>query len=282
MQRVLVVLLALLLGVSAFSGSGAAAPTWAPVSTAKIRPGVQMYTAGAQCTANFVFTDAARNVYVGYAAHCAGKGDSNDVNGCTTPSNPLGTTVEFRTGGTLFSAGALVGRGTLVYSSWLAMQRRRVSHASPLCLWNDFALVRVSAADRGKVNPTVPHWGGPASLGGPVLTPRSPLYTLGNSSLRFGTGFGTAKTGSVIRRDASGYGYQIKKSGGGIPGDSGSGFLDARGRARGVLSTLTIGLGIGGLVTNTIGDLGFEVAWARQVWLRSLTLVPGTQPFRTS
>ena len=31
-----------------------------------------MYTDGAQCTANFVFTDGAGNTYVGYAAHCAG------------------------------------------------------------------------------------------------------------------------------------------------------------------------------------------------------------------
>ena len=33
-----------------------------------------MYTDGAQCTANFVFTDGSRHVFVGYAAHCAGTG----------------------------------------------------------------------------------------------------------------------------------------------------------------------------------------------------------------
>ena len=32
------------------------APRWAPASTATIRPGVQLVTAGQQCTANFVFT----------------------------------------------------------------------------------------------------------------------------------------------------------------------------------------------------------------------------------
>ena len=41
-----------------------------------------MYTDGAQCTANFVYTDGAGNVYVGYAAHCAGKGEATDTNGC--------------------------------------------------------------------------------------------------------------------------------------------------------------------------------------------------------
>ena len=51
-----------------------AAPTWAPAATAKIHPGTMMYTDGAQCTANFVYTDSAGNTYVGYAAHCAGTG----------------------------------------------------------------------------------------------------------------------------------------------------------------------------------------------------------------
>lgn len=34
-----------------------AAPTWAPADEATITPGVQAYTEGGQCTANFVFTD---------------------------------------------------------------------------------------------------------------------------------------------------------------------------------------------------------------------------------
>ena len=58
-----------------------AAPTWAPAATAAITPGVQMYTEGAQCTGNFVFTDSSDNVYVGYAAHCAGLGEATDTNG---------------------------------------------------------------------------------------------------------------------------------------------------------------------------------------------------------
>ena len=41
-----------------------AASRWAPADEARIHPGVQMYTQGAQCTANFVFTDRERRVYV--------------------------------------------------------------------------------------------------------------------------------------------------------------------------------------------------------------------------
>src|SRR5688500_11571573 len=66
---------------------------YAPAATAEITPGVQMYTDGAQCTANFVYTDGAGNTYVGYAAHCAGLGAATDTNGCDAGSLPLGTRV---------------------------------------------------------------------------------------------------------------------------------------------------------------------------------------------
>ena len=42
-----------------------AAPTWAPADQATLTPGVQAYTEGGQCTANFVFTDAAGGVLRG-------------------------------------------------------------------------------------------------------------------------------------------------------------------------------------------------------------------------
>ena len=64
-----------------------AAPTWAPAATATIHPGTQMFTDGAQCTANFVFSDGV-SVYVGYAAHCAGTGAATDTDGCSTQSLP--------------------------------------------------------------------------------------------------------------------------------------------------------------------------------------------------
>lgn len=50
-----------------------AAVQWAPASSAIIHPGVQLFTNGAQCTANFIFTNSA-HVYVGQAAHCSGAG----------------------------------------------------------------------------------------------------------------------------------------------------------------------------------------------------------------
>ena len=100
-----------LLGAAAVTAAPAqAAPQWAPAATAKIHPGTMMYTAGAQCTANFVFTDAASNVYVGYAAHCAGTGGATDTNGCQAGSLPLGTPVTFNEGGSLLNEGTVIGQ----------------------------------------------------------------------------------------------------------------------------------------------------------------------------
>ena len=69
-------------------------------------------TDGAQCTANFLFTDGSAT-YLGQAAHCSGTGGSTEVDGCTSGSLPLGTEVEI---------GGATRPGTLVYNSWLAMQ----------------------------------------------------------------------------------------------------------------------------------------------------------------
>ena len=60
-----------------------------------IGPGVQMITAGRLCTANFVFRDARRRSYVGYAAHCAIRRGATPADGCATDSRPLGTRVRF-------------------------------------------------------------------------------------------------------------------------------------------------------------------------------------------
>ena len=93
-----------------------------------------MYTDGAQCTANFVFTDGAGNVYVGYAAHCAGKGAATDTNGCNVDSVPLGTKVTFTNDGNLASEGTPVGTGTLAYSSWITEKQLGTTDAEHLRL----------------------------------------------------------------------------------------------------------------------------------------------------
>src|SRR3712207_3369813 len=122
--------------------SRSVAVAWAPADTAAITPGVQTYTDGAQCTANFVFTDAAGAVYIGQAAHCAGTGSATETDGCDSGSLPLGTRVTLNRGGSLVSDGEQVGAGTLVYSSWLTMQQRNENDANT-CAYNDFALIKI-------------------------------------------------------------------------------------------------------------------------------------------
>ena len=254
------------------------APTWAPADTAEIHPGTMMYTAGAQCTANFVYTDGAGNVYVGYAAHCAGTGSSTDTNGCATESLPLGTPVTFNEGGSLVDEGTQVGSGTLVYSSWLAEKQLGTTDPNT-CAYNDLALVKVSAADVGKVNPSIPFWGGPTGIDTDGTAAGDRVYTYGNSSLRAGISALSPHTGISLGDDAAdgGWSHPLYTVSPGVPGDSGSAFVSADGKAIGVLSTL----GLAPLpLSNNIGDLGKELAFAQQhSGISGLQLVNGTEPF---
>src|SRR4029077_20709590 len=88
------------------------ASAWAPADQATVHPGVQVFTQGAQCTANFVYQDGS-DVYLGQAAHCSGTGGQTETNGCTSGSLPIGTPVQIT---------GTSKPGTLVYNSWLTMQ----------------------------------------------------------------------------------------------------------------------------------------------------------------
>ncbi len=258
------------------TGSPSSAPAFAPADTAAIHPGVQMYTDGAQCTANFVYTDGAGNVYVGYAAHCAGTGAATDTDGCDSGSLPLGTKVDFVEGGSLVTEGTRVGGGTLAYSSWLTMQKRNETDPDT-CAYNDLALVKVDAADVSKVNPTVPFWGGPVGINTTGTAPGDTVYSYGNSSLRGGITELSPKQGTSLGDEGNGWSHTVYTVTPGIPGDSGSAFLDAEGNALGVLSTLQIAPLAGG---NGVGDISHELTYAQQYGgFTGLTLTPGTEPF---
>src|SRR3954452_16246008 len=151
----------------------ASARDWAPASSATVHPGVMTYTDGAQCTANFVYTDSAGAVYIGQAAHCSGTGGQTDPAGSTTASLPVGTPVEV-TGASK--------PGTLVYNSWLTMQAAGETDPDT-CAYNDIGLIKLDPADYGKVNPTVPTLGGPTGLGDTTAT-GDEIVSYGNSSLR--------------------------------------------------------------------------------------------------
>jgi hypothetical protein len=256
---------ALAVGVG-FAPSATSGPVWAPAATATIHPGVMMFTGGAQCTANYIFTNGA-DVLIGYAAHCAGTGAATDTNGCDAASLPLGTPVEID--------GASQD-GTLVYSSWLAMQAQPTRPDENTCSYNDFAVVRIDPADHGKVNPSIPHWGGPTGIntaGNPSL---SSVYSYGNSSLRQGIALLSPKVGVSLGTTGDGWTHPAYTLTPGIPGDSGSALLDASGKASGILSTLALAPIP---ATNNYSDLSRTLSYAQLHGQSGLTLALGTQAF---
>jgi hypothetical protein len=267
------------LSAAAFTATSApagAAPTWAPADSAALHPGVQAYTDGSQCTTNFVFTDSSSNVYLGYAAHCAGTGAATDTNGCDAGSLPLGTKVEFSEGGSLVSSGTQLGTGTLVYSSWLAMQKAGTTDANA-CEYNDFALVKVDPAFVDDVNPSVPFWGGPEALETGGTTAGEDVFSYGNSSLRGGVEALSPKQGASLGTTGGGWSHSVYTVTPGVPGDSGSAFLDADGNALGTLSTLAIAPVAG---SNGVGDLSRELSFAQaSSGISGLQLALGTEPF---
>lgn len=244
------------------------ASAWAPAGQATVRPGVQVFTEGAQCTANFVFQDSS-NVYLGQAAHCSGTGGQTETNGCSSGSLPLGTPVQIN---------GASKPGTLVYSSWLTMQTRGESNADA-CAFNDLALIKLDPADVGKVNPSVPGFGGPTGVGS-VGSLGSTVYSYGNSELRGGVTKLSPKQGIVVQNEGNGWSHNVVTLTPGVPGDSGSGFMNGSGQTIGVLSTLQLAPLAG---SNGVGDLGKELAYMRaNSSFTGVQLVPGTEPFKPS
>ena len=236
---------------------------WAPAETATIHPGVMTYTEGAQCTANFVFTNGS-DVFIGQAAHCSGTGGSTETDGCLAESLPLGTPVEI-TGATQ--------PGEMVYNSWIAMQDANETDSNA-CAYNDFALVKVDPLDHGRVNPSIPFWGGPIGVGDETATLED-VYSYGNSSLRLGLSALSPKTGYSLGTTGAGWTHPVYTVTPGIPGDSGSAFLDSNGQAIGVLSTLAIAPLA---ASNNVSDLGLALQYMERSGM-SATLVNGTEPF---
>ncbi len=261
---VLALVLAAAPGAEARARRASTTLAWAPAATATIHPGVQTDTQGNGCTSNFVFTDGAGNVYLGQAAHCAGTGAATDVDGCTAGVMHEGTKVTI--------AGTYTG--TMVYNSWVRMQAEHQSDPN-LCAFNDLALIKIDPGDVGKVNPSIPHWGGPTGLNTSGSPTGDTVYSYGNSVLRQGITLLSPKTGVSLGDDPSGWEHSVFTVTPGIPGDSGSAFLDSSGRALGILSFLELTPLPG---SNGIGDIAHELGYAAGHGF-NVSVVPGTEAF---
>jgi hypothetical protein len=253
--------------VAAQAPTAAAEPAWAPAATASVHPGAQTFTDGAQCTANFVFYDASNTVYIGQAAHCSGTGGATETNGCDSGSLPVGTPVE---------VDGASQPGVMVYNSWLAMQAAGETNPDA-CAYNDFALIRLNAADFGKVNPSVPFWGGPNDIDTNGTGQGENVYSYGNSGLRGGVSQLSPKQGVSLGDNGNGWSHDVYTATPGIPGDSGSAFLNSAGAALGVLSTVQIAPLAG---SNGVGDVNLELNYMRShSSFGGVQLALGTEPF---
>jgi hypothetical protein len=270
----------LVVGLFASTGSASA---WAPEGSAPIHPGVMTFTGGSsflngagQCTANFVYTDASGNVYLGQAAHCSSQGSSTETNGCSTKSLALGTPIY---AGDLVNGGVQNGTliGTLAYNSWIAMQKAGEKNAAT-CAYNDLALIKIDAGQVANVNPTVPFWGGPNGLAAGAAPLSERVFTYGNSILRGGVSALSPKTGVSLGEGegSAGWSSQVYTVSPGIPGDSGSAYMNATGDALGVLSTVEFAPVP---ASNGVGTLAKELAYANTATGLGLTVAPGTTPF---
>ena len=135
----------------------------------------------------------------------------------------------------------------------------------------------LAAVDRAKVNPSVPHWGGPVALATTGTVRGDKVFSYGNSSLRQGITQLSPKTGLSLGDEAGGWTHTVYTVTPGIPGDSGSAFLSKDGKALGVLSTVAIAPLAG---SNGVGDLPRELAYLRaHTSFTGVQLAPGTEPF---
>ncbi len=266
-----------------FAGAGTAA-AWAPESSATIHPGVMTFTGASsflggagQCTSNFVYTDSSGNVYLGQAAHCSSTGEDTETNGCTAKSLPIGTPIY---SGDIVNGGIQTGTkiGTLAYNSWITMKETGEKDADT-CAYNDLALIKIDAGQVGKVNPTVPFWGGPNALAAGVSRQGEQIYTYGNSILRLGISALSPKTGLSLgdQEETGGWSQSVYTVSPGIPGDSGSAYINASGDALGVLSTVEFAPLP---ASNGVGTLAKEIAYANSATGLGIEVAKGTTAFK--
>ncbi len=222
----------------------------------QIRPGVEIVAAGSACTSNFLYRANDVTVFIGVAAHCFSP-DSNDdsVSPCEARNENIGfDQVQIENASQ---------PGTLIYSSWRAMQENGVPATDALCDVNDFALVQIHPDDLDNIHPSAFVVGGPTALYTGLASVGDRVFSYGQSSLHFGVGDLEEKQGQVSDITGGDWIYQITSDNPGLPGDSGSAVIHEDGRALGVLSTVGVRVGLGSTVNNGVVNLEKALNYAK-------------------
>ena len=243
-------------GVS--SSASAATPSWAFESTATLHPGVMAYTAGAQCTANFVYTDG--------AATCTS---------ATRRTAPAPARPPTPTGADTVAAARHTGHLQPRRERSSARARGRHRHPGLLVVAGDAEGRRDRR--RTPAPTTTSRWSRSTRPTSRTSTPpsrssaartrwrhrhvgrRQDLQLRQLARCARGSRQLSPKLGVSLGDNAGGWTTLVYTVTPGIPGDSGSGFMDANGNAFGVLSTVAIAPVAG---SNGVGDLRKELAYA--------------------
>lgn len=231
---------------------------WPALEDAVVRPGVQVYADGGQCTSNFLYRSPVNGtLYLGAAAHCFY--DNNGVR-----------LTEVAVYGTDFTKAF---DATLAWDSWHAMGHpavvknpatgRNQDNVHPF----DFAFIEIPAEHVDKVHPAVMHFGGPTRLGTPDdMGTLKKVISFGASSLRPVGGPGDWHEGYIVDKEPwTVTAYTVAP---GIPGDSGSSLMTKDGAAIGALSVLQIyGFDLGSFDVTPPASNGYTDVPASLEWL---------------
>lgn len=243
-------------GDAGSGSSGGSASEFGEPNDQQIRPGVEIVAAGSACTSNFLYRANDVTVFIGVAAHCFSP-DSNDdsVSPCEARNENIGfNQVDIENASQ---------PGTLMYSSWRAMQDNGVPAGDALCDVNDFALVQIHPDDLDNIHPSAFVVGGPTALYTGLADVGDRVFSYGQSSLHFGVGDLEEKQGQISDITGGDWIYQITSDNPGLPGDSGSAVIHEDGRALGVLSTVGVRIGLGSTVNNGVVNLEKALNYAK-------------------
>lgn len=236
------------------SDSGTLPVSFGDPTNNQIRPGVGVVASGSFCTSNFIYADSSGNFYIGAAAHCFSPDANSGIDSCDTNNLPLGTPVQIENA---------QHNGSLVYSSWQAMQANNEQPGSAPCVHNDFALVKIDPRDHANVHPAVIAFEGPTGLLRGGANVGEDAYSYGQSPAHFGVPALEEKVGSIQDITGGGWGYSVSFDNPALSGDSGSAVLHETGQALGVLTVVSVGVGLGVTpVSNGVMNLEWGLDYA--------------------
>ena len=191
-------LLLLIAAIAALAALPATASAWAPADTAPIHPGVQTQHRGlGPVHVQLRLHPGRRHL------HRAGRALLRHRRGDRDRRLPRRVAAA-RARRSTSTAPACAGRWSTTPGSPC---RQAGETDEETCAYNDFALVKLDPADVGKVNPSIPVFGGPEGIG--TAAAGEQVYTYGNSSLRGGITQLSPKSGAVVERTAGGWSYSL-------------------------------------------------------------------------